>query len=141
MLDAYFKYPLCFLDIRRIRMISSKNFFNLFKSTTIRQNIHQQQFLYYFFICPHTSLIRVSVWSISISPKGFLPIPFWEKGKPFLGFMVPLPLPAPETPPPRVKGFLVPRPGPGRPPFREIPGSSPSHLISSGDIYHDKTED
>lgn len=55
--------------------------------------------------------------------------------------MVPLPLPAPVTPPPRVKGFLFPLPGPGRPPLREIPGSSPSHLISSGDICHHKLED
>lgn len=55
--------------------------------------------------------------------------------------MLPLPLPAPGTEPPRVMDFLIPRPGPGRAPLREIPGSSAFHLISSGEIYHYKTED
>lgn len=89
---------------------------------------------------PYTSLIKESVWSISISLIAFLPMPFCCGGKSFLDwpFAAPLPLPAPETAPPRAVDFFIPRPGPGpgRPPLREMPGSSPSHRISSGDIYH-----
>lgn len=82
----------------------------------------------------HTSFISVSVWRISMSPARFLPMPFWEGGNCFLAwfFMVPLPLPAPGMPPPRPVDLLTP-PWPGR---CLIPGSPPSHRISSGEIYN-----
>lgn len=90
--------------------------------------------------CARTSLIRVSVWSISISPVGFFLLPFRDKVKSFLdwAFVIPLPLPAPVTAPPWDMDFFIPLPAPGWPPLWGILGSSPSQRISSGDIYHIK---
>lgn len=69
-----------------------------------------------------------------MSPKVFFPMPFCVLG--CCIFMLPLPLPpALLVGPPRAMDFVVPRPCPGCPPLRETPGSSPSHLISPGDIY------
>lgn len=146
MLGSYFENFLGFLDLHGIRMACSKNLFNLEFQANMENKWPpadwrkwEEKKLNNF---PYTSLIKESVWSISMSLIAFLPMPFCCGGKSFLDwpFAAPLPLPAPETAPPRAVDFFIPRPGPGpgpgRPPLREIPGSSPSHRISSGDIYH-----
>ncbi|RYQ93174.1 hypothetical protein Ahy_B09g099455 isoform A [Arachis hypogaea] len=51
-----------------------------------------------------------------------------------LTFVIPLPLPTTVTAPPRDTDFFIPLPGPARTPLWDIPGSSPSHRISLGDI-------
>lgn len=83
-----------------------------------------------------TSLTSVSVWSICISSKAFFPIPFCDGNTSFFDcpFVPPLPpLPAPGILS-RPTDLFIPRPDPPKPP-RLIPGSSPTHWISSGEIW------
>lgn len=82
----------------------------------------------------HTSFIRVSVWSISMSSDRFFPRPFVDRGKSLFDwfFREPLPVPAPVMALLWPVGFFT--PGPPWPGRRDIPGSSPSHRMSSGEI-------
>lgn len=84
-----------------------------------------------------TSFSRLSVFSISMSPETLFPIPFCDILRSFLDwcFKGPLPLPKPDRMTLlRTGAFLTPRPAPPRTPRLWKPGSSPSHLISSGEI-------
>lgn len=82
-----------------------------------------------------TSLTKVSVSRISMSPSIFLLIPFCDGGKLCLDWFLTIPLPLPPAKePPRDIEFLNPRPDPERPPLWAIPGSSPSHRKSLGEI-------
>ena len=78
-----------------------------------------------------TSFNNVSVWRISISAETF-PTPFCNWGKSFLNwsFVVPLSLSALGVTP-WLNECLTPLP-----PWWDIPGSSPTHRISSGEICH-----
>lgn len=142
---TYFKYFLRFLNLRRIWMACAENSLHLIRFHHRRENNVTTHQIWYIKMRKisngtYTSLTRVSVWSISISQRAFFPMPFRNVVKSFFGYWPfvtdPLPRPPQATAPPRPIDFLNPRPGPDpiRPPLRDIPGSSPSHRMSSGEI-------